>query len=146
MFTRVLCFKNRPHGGLWGFGDVCHNAPMTTLCRANRELGKTRFTTQGGKFAKKGKKFFFVTFFVVKYAVFSGPKIQVNPGCSKLIQVNQGVLKHFFMHKSQPFFEKTSSFILMNGAGRVRIHVRIPIDFVSYGSYGIRVASFWQND
>ena len=39
MFTRVLFLKNRPHGGLWGFGRLCHNEPVTTLCCANGEPG-----------------------------------------------------------------------------------------------------------
>ncbi len=35
MFAGVSCFKNSLHHDLYKFRLLCHNAPMSTLCRAN---------------------------------------------------------------------------------------------------------------
>ena len=34
MFTGVSCLKNTSHHGLYNFRILCHNAAMSTLCRA----------------------------------------------------------------------------------------------------------------
>jgi len=40
MFAGVSYYKNRSHHGLYNFHPLCHNAPMSTLCRAGPKWRK----------------------------------------------------------------------------------------------------------
>jgi hypothetical protein len=42
MFTGVLSYKKTSHHEVYNFRLLCHNAAMSTLCRAKCELGNVR--------------------------------------------------------------------------------------------------------
>jgi len=83
MFAGFSCYKKSGHHDLYNFRLLCHNARMSTLCRAERKWQVECIWPQrahGAQSRKKVFSFVFFVFFVVKN-VFSqgGRRISDNP-------------------------------------------------------------------